>query len=310
MVGMKAKLGFGKETTFGTAVSSGFFFNAGFDIQEERQRLREAFLLGTRGMASSCDGRLRINGNVPNVAIRPEYAGMIFRALLGAPTTSGSDPYTHVFEDSTAKFSTDVALPPYTCTAETDSNEILRFAGGQLNQLTLRQRKDDFLYADMAWIFKSVATTTTESISLESGCPFLFSDLAVTRNGSAYGGIEELTLTINNNLETFEELDESNTIVGTDFASPISVQLALTLNATESGSRSDFVTPTKQEWVLTWDNGTDSLTITLPQISVEQRGKPVQGAGRILVNYQGMAEYNSSDGNTLEVSLLNTTASY
>jgi hypothetical protein len=308
--GRQGSIGIGKETSFGTGVVPTAFFNATEGISEERGRLREAMNFGTRARQPADAGRLRISGPVSGLHARPANIGHLFRAALGAPVTTGSDaPYSHVFKPVATKFSTEAALPPYSLTVKRSASVIHRYAGGQLNRLVLNQPMDGALSIDTDWIAKSVSAESDTTMALEQGNRFLFKQLAVERDSSAWNYLESLTLTIDNALEIEEVLNESDEISATDFGDS-NITVAMTSSFRDALAYADFKDNDPQAWEFEWTNGSAILTIVIPQLNIETWGAPIGGPGRMSVSCQGVAEFNTSAGYEMQVTLVNATASY
>lgn len=310
--GIQGYIGIGKETDWGTAVASSTFVSATESISEERARLREPMTFGTRSTLPAIEGRTRITGGISGLHARPDLLGVFLRAALGAPATTGSGPYEHVFTPKTAKHAADAALPPYSVTVQRGTLRH-RYAGGQLNQLTLNQAADEALTLDSEWIFKSVADVgSAETIALETNRRFIFRDLAVTKGGSPFAFLESLTLAIANNLEPEETLNGTREISSVDFNEKLAITANMTLTFRDATTYADFKSATTDEWEFKWtspDSG-PVLTIAIPKLQLDSWGAPISGPGRMTVDVTATAEYDSSEGHEIEVTLENSIATY
>lgn len=308
--GRQGSIGLGKEVTWGTAVAPTVFYNATESITEERGRLREAMNFGTRSRQPADAGRLRISGGMDGMHARPAGIGHLLRAALGAPQTSGaSAPYTHVFTPATAKFSAEAAVPPYSVTVKRGST-IHRYAGAQLNQLTLQQARDEALALTADWIAKSVADVADTALVLETNPRFLFSHLAVERDGVAFPYVEDLTIQVLNNLETEEVLNESDEISATDFGDS-EIRVDMTLTFRDAATYADFKTNATKAWAFTWTiDANTSLAIAVPKLNLESWSAPISGPGRMTVSVGALAEFDATEGHELEITLVNAQAAY
>lgn len=311
--GRQGSIGIGKETTWGTGVAPTAFFNGTEGISEQRARLRESMNFGTRSRQPADAGRLRITGPMNGMHARPIGIGHLLRAALGAPVTSGAEaPYTHVFTPAKTKFSAEAALPPYSVTVKRQPGSpgvIHRYAGGQLNQLTLNQPMDDALTADADWIAKAVSAESDTTLALEAGNRFRFNQLAVTRDSTAFKFLESFGLTINNALETEETLNETDEISAVDFGDSI-ITVNMTASFRSALAYADFTGNDPQAWLFTWTNGTSELEISIPRLNIEEWSAPISGPGRMQVSCTGVAEYDTSAGYELQITLKNSQATY
>lgn len=310
--GRGGSIGIGKETTFGTAVAPTAFFNGTESITEERGRLRESINFGTRSRQPADAGRLRIRGAISGIHARPGNLGHLLRAALGAPDTTGSGPYVHKFEPALTKFSAAAALPPYSVTVKRNPTGgiIHRYDGGQLTQLTLRQPVDDALVVDTDWVFKGVTPDVGDTtLALETAGRFRFQHLAITRGGAGVTNVESVTIGINNAIDPGETLNASNTISVTDFGDSV-ITVDMTLQFADDADYEDFVANTTRAWVFTWTSSPSILKITVPKLNIESWSAPISAPGRMTVSCRGVAEYDGSATNELEVELTNATTSY
>lgn len=65
-------------------------------VVPSQARTESATLRGTRGQARSTEGNKQAQGQI-SVEMAPEDIGTLLKHLIGAPTTTGAGPYTHVF---------------------------------------------------------------------------------------------------------------------------------------------------------------------------------------------------------------------
>lgn len=88
------------ETTFKTPGATGEQLSVvSCGVVPDQQRVQSATLTGLRGQARSVTGQKNVAGPV-SVELAPEDIGLLLKHLVGTPTTSGVNPYTHVFVPS------------------------------------------------------------------------------------------------------------------------------------------------------------------------------------------------------------------
>ncbi len=309
--GVDGAIGVGKETTWGTPVASTRFITAQESVTEDRGRLRDPMTFGTRSTLPADAGRVGITGGITQVHARPQSIGELLRAAVGAPTTTGAGaPYSHVFVPTSAKFSTLAALPPYSATIKR-GDLIHRYSGGQLNQLTLNQARNEALTVDTDWIFKGVTDVSAETLTLETGSRFLFRQLAITKGGSAFPYVEDLTIQFNNNLEVEEVLNESNEISAVDFGGKLETTISMTLTFRDSSTYADFKAATASAWEFLWTlDANTSLKLAVPKLQLDSWGAPINGPGRMTISVDGTCEYDTTAGHEFEVTLQNDVATY
>lgn len=314
--GFQAKIGIGREAVnaWGTAVAPTSFVNASESLTEQRDRIREDSIQGVRGTPASRQGRLGIEGAINGVHARPDIIGEMVRAAIGVPTTTGTAPnFVHTFQDGTVTpVSNSCPLPPMSAMV-TRGNLTHQYAGGQLSQLVLKQNGDGALILDSNWLFKSVANATEPVRVLSSQQFFVYRDLAVTRGGQPLNAVEDLTITVANALEGVPTLNQSNEIACIEYGDVTKISLSMTLAFKTETLYTEFVGDTATNWVFKWQQDANTyLKITVPRLVIESWSAPVQGAGRIKINVDAMAEVATSNNvnRSIEVELANTVASY
>lgn len=97
--GLNAQLGFAGETTWGTAVTvSKFVPLVSETIQKQVARLESSGILAGRRVLSTnqfTGGDVSVSGDI-NMELAQQGIGTLWKWALGAISTSGSGPYTHV----------------------------------------------------------------------------------------------------------------------------------------------------------------------------------------------------------------------
>lgn len=310
--GIDAKIGIGREATWGTGVPSNRWFTAREQINEERGRLREAMSFGTRSTLPADPGRSRFRDSFQDIPGRPNTIGELLRAALGTPTTTGvSAPFTHEFTAQTGKWSELAALPAYSATIKRRSDVIDRLTGGQLDTLELRQAVDDALVLSAEWIFKGLEAGTDEALTLDAGERFRYKHLAVTRAAQPFPFLTDLTIAIRNNLEPEEALDESDEISAVDFGDKLEVAISGTATFRDKSLLEDFRAGTAQAWLFKWtiDAGHD-LEISVPRLQLDSVSAPIEGPGRLSVTWAGTAEFDATAGHELKATLTNDVQDY
>lgn len=303
-------IGLGKEATWGTAVPSTAFFTARESVGEERGRLREDMTFGTRAKQAADGGRLRIRGGINDIHARPANIGHLLQAALGAPTTSGAGPYSHVFAPGVANAGALNACVPYSATIKRGST-VHRYSGGQLSRLELRNAKDGPLMVNTDWIFKGVADVAAETQALEDASRFLYRHLQVTKGGSAFAYVEDLALTWDNALETEEVFNETDEISAVDFGGIAGFDVQMTITFRDSTTYDDFVANTTAAWGFRWEIDADTfLDIQIPKLNIERWSAPISGPGRMTITVGATAEYSVADGHDVEITLSNDQATY
>ena len=311
IAGRQRSIGIGRETTWGTPVVPATFFNATESISEERGRLREEFIFGSRSTAPADPGRLRITGSISGIHVRPRDIGHILRAATTAPSTSGTVTFTHVFTPTVVAFSSESALTPYSITVRRSPGMIHRYTGGNLTRLSLQQERDGVLTADTEWIARGVSSVADTAMVLETGTRFRYRHLAVTRNAVAFPHVESLRINLDNALETEENFNQTDEISAIGFGGNSSIAIEMTLRFQDAPSYTDFSTNAVNPWVFTWTiDANNSLAISIPRLNIGSWGSPTGGPGRMTIDIGATAEFDSVAGHDIRFTLVNNVATY
>ena len=309
MHGTYAKLGFAIESGFGVSTAPTVFLPGTEDIRVNVARLREDSPYGGRNLLAADPGRKEVRGGSRGHTAYPNAIGLLLKAALGEPATSGSGPYTHVFTPQAGPVSDDQALPAVSLTRGA-GNRTRRYIGGQLNQLTVNAPVDGRLTFDADWIFKDLVEGVEDPVPvLEGTTPFRFAHAQHKRGGSPYPYIESLTITLNNNLEVGSYQDGSDTLAEVLLGRfQAQVQFTLAFRARETWD--DFLANATSAWELAWVNGNYKLRFIIPRLNIQEAGDPISSAGRLTASATGVAELDPASGYALQVILENDTGGY
>ncbi len=308
-VAQLAHIGLGKEAAWGTGVPPTVFFPGTKDINIEIGRLRIEGPHATIAQLRSGAGRKSVRGGMSGIPAYTDAMGHLLVALLGAPTTTGTGPYTHTFKADTLPVANDHPRPPYSLQWTADG-VTRRYTGGQLGQIGFKQPANDYLKMDLNWVFRDHQNGVAEATpTFPTDAVFDFRDLAVSRGGSPLGlRVESLDITINNNFEPVEATG-SDVIAAMDIGT-VTAEAQLTLEFNDAAIYGDFVNDTANRYDFVWTRGAKSLTITFHRAVVAAHSQPIPASGRLTAAVTLAAELDPTTGEFIDVVLVNDTASY
>jgi hypothetical protein len=153
------------------------------------------------------------------VPLDAEAFGFWLKAAFGAPTTTGTGPWTHEFQSGAW------TLP--SLSIETGMPEVARYAmysGCVLDQLTWQMQRSGLLTATARLVAQGETVGTTTSAFGEPASPPAALELkrfghfngAITRNGTALGNVVSADITYANNLDRIETIRNDGRIDGAD----------------------------------------------------------------------------------------------
>lgn len=307
MNGFQGLIGLGKESTWGVGVAASQFYNATESITEERPQLREPMTFGTRAVQPGEQGRLKVAGSINGFHARPAGIGHILRAALGVPTSSGvAAPYTHVFVPAATEWSSNAPLPAYSATVKRGS-QTLRYSGGQCNKATFKQSKDGMLEVDTDWMFKDVAPVAAPVLAADNTTRFRFLHLSIQRAAIDYDFVEDLQISIENNLAVEELFDQTNGASAFVYDGMQQTSIQMTLTFRDLATYDDFRDSTPRPWTFEWAiDANANLKFSIPRLKIDRWGAPISGPNKLTITVQGVAEFDSVAGHALEATLINS----
>ncbi len=297
------------ESAYGTTPASGFrkLPFVSHSMGEERPLIEDDQLgFGREGLDPAYD--VATNDGDIVVPVDLHAIGFWLRGLFGAPTTTGSGPYTHAFQSGAA------ALPSHSI--EIGTPEVPAFSvhyGAVVNQLRIAMARSGMLNATVSLIAQGESAQSGASVA---GTPlnlqaarFAQATGVIKRAGVALGNIVSADLSISNSLDKVEVIRPDGRIGG---VVPGVVQAALRitarfdsldlLNAATDG------TPVNLDEI-GWISGTSSLKFALPRVFLPRGKRPITGPGGILQDFNCQAAA-AVGGHKVSATLINSVTTY
>lgn len=291
-LGINAILRAGFESTYGTPPASTAFRVLPFISSNlgAEQPLLEDDQLGTG--REPLDPTLDVVTNDGDLVmpVDTDSFGKVLKLLFGAPTTTGTGPYTHTFTSGAT------SLP--SMTVELGHPEVPAYRqniGVMGNQLRISMARRGLLQATVGCVAQGELAPAGSSVAaaatLLKGTRFAQAFGQVSRDGAALGGVVSADFTYSNNLEKVETIRSDGLIDGAD---PLKAAFTGTL-----GIRFDSQTyetaaanGTPLDLTFGWVAGSSSLTIHCPRVLLPRTKRPVAGPGGLLgsYNFQGSGQ--------------------
>ena len=288
--GRGAALGFGKESTWGTAVSRVNWRPA---ISSALTRTiekvpRPNLRVGSAGaMRRSRYVQTDLAGGSFSVEATYENVGMLLEGIMGSSATTGSSPYTHTY-----KFADDLQTG---LTIEnvrgTGTSEI--FEGCRVSTASLAVAAGGVMTIDAEVIAQtSSARGSAATPSFGAGdTPVLHSHAGQLSFNSVNYDLVDLNLTINNALATRMHLGSAATKqpLRADFQS---VELAVTVEV-DDALYAAFIADTESDIAIVFTAGSKTFTINVHNAYISQASDPVSDGNVI---QQSITFIGQSDG--------------
>ncbi len=213
--GARAQMALAFETTYGTPPASGFTRMpfASTTLGAEQPLLSSELLGYGRDPLAPIKDAVTVDGDVV-VPIDAAGFGFWLKAAFGAPTTTGTSPFTHEFRSGAW------TLP--SMSIETAMPEVPRhamYSGCMLDQLSWQVQRSGLLTATARLVAQgeTVGTASAAGILDELELKrFGHFNGAITRNGTALGNVVSADITYANNLDRIETIRADGRIDGAD----------------------------------------------------------------------------------------------
>jgi hypothetical protein len=307
--GANAILAAAFETVYGTPPAGGYkklpFVSSALG---EEQKLIESDLLGLGREPLPPSKDVASNEGDVVVPVDLRNFGYWLKLLLGAPTTTGTGPYTHTFVSGA------LALP--SMAIEIGLPDVPSYGmnfGVRANSMTIQMQRSGLLNATMGLI----AQGETRSASSGAGTPaeaaierFGQGQGAIKRNGVALGNVVSAELTYSNNLDKVETIRPDGRIEDADPA-----MVAATGNVVVRFANTTLLDQaldgTACELSFGWEiDANRSLLFTLHEVYLPRPKLPVSGPGGIQATFAFQAAKDPSLNKTMTAVLVNDVAAY
>lgn len=297
------------ETTYGVAPASGFVkFPFVSSSLGSEQGLIDSDILGQgRDPAAPSRDVIKVEGDMV-VPVDLRFFGHWLKALLGAPNTTGTDPYDHVFGSGA------MALP--SLAVEVGMPEVPGFfliGGVRLNSMALNFQRSGHANAT----FNAIGQGEDRFAASQGGTPathpfkrFGQFQGQVKLDGAPLANLTGASLTYTNNLERIETIRSDGKIDGADptiaaMTGAIEVRFADTalLDKATSGD------PVALEFAY-MISAAEQLVIEAHEVYLPKPKRAISGPGGVQASFDWRAANNSAAGRMMTVTLTNDLETY
>ena len=300
------------ETTYGSDPGSPAGIQVPFiseSITANRAQNTSEVIDGRRDPKRPFVGNTEVSGDI-TVPVDKRYFGYWLKALLGAPTTTGVGPYTHVYKVDNTNCQPSMVLEKNF----KDVTQYFKYNGMKVGSMSLAIGGD----GEMVATFSMLGSTLTESGSAYDATPtthtyeqFRQLDVALNEGGSASAEFTELNIDINANLDgdvftiggagTRSSLPEGRYEMGGSGT--------LLFDNMTMYNKSKNSTESSIEVIATRD--TETLTIDFNEVEYAMNSPQITGNEGVLLNLDFQAFYDNDAGDSaVIITLVNDIASY
>jgi len=310
--GSNAEMALVFESTYGTTPDSGFFrtpFTSADIGPSQGQIADETLGLGRDPQAPTLDV-VEVGGSV-DVPMDLNNTGRWLKALLGAPTTSGAGPYTHVYTSGATaalpSLSVEMGFPevPYFEMIEgiKVGSWAVNMARGQGQNLTGRFEMTGKGYTG--------DTTTNAGTPTEMAIErFSHFQGGVSRDDTALADVISCNFTYSNGLDPLNVIAPDGEIGGIDEGvASLTGQMVVRFSSTALITQA--AAGTAMDLDLSWTIASGkSLAVAIPRVFIDRPRIGISGPGGVDVTYSFTAAQLANGDPMMTATLINSTESY
>jgi len=308
--GRKAQLLLDFETTFGTdpaAVDAKSMPFHTIGLTGSRNLVEDTVIRNSRNPAEPSRGNVDVSGDIV-VPIDVTAIGWWLKAMFGAPETTGSGPYAHVFKPG------DEQPSLVLCKEFTDVEQYFKYNGCKISRLSIRFGGDGELQATISVMGakEALGEATYDAEPAEITLKKFSNFQAVIEEGGSSLAIgTEVSLDIDFDLDGDQYVIGGQGIRGDIPEGFVKVTGQLTALFENETLVKKAIDGTESSLLITLTSGTDKLEFLVPELLYEQRSPSVDGPKgvRAQLNYRGYYS-DSTEKAVIQVTLTNGTTSY
>lgn len=260
--GADAQIGWKSESTPGTGVTVDTFQPfVSENIKQNIEYLDTATISARKVLRLTKQGSKMVEGGV-SMELPNEDIAVLMKHMFGGVSTTGSGPYVHTYTPSNLtgdSLTIQVGRP-----ASSGTVHPFTYAGCKISEWTIAASVGEIATLDLSIIGMTETTATAlATASYASGWePFVFTEASLSITGSAAGTVRDVSLTGNNAIQNRMRLGSATSL------QPLEIGLrsytgTITTDFDSLTHYGLFTAGTETALVLTFDNGTDDLVITM-----------------------------------------------
>ena len=249
---------------------------------------------------------------------QPLALGAMLNSVLELTGSVNSDAiYTHTFKPRTSDFDEKSAGNPVTVYKYLETGSAMMMSDLNGNTLELGIANGELLKAKVGFVGGTFSQTAAVAESFTTGKRWTWDQTSLSIGGTAQDLAMDLTITVDETIEAQHTLNASQYPARTKRTGFRSVAVAGTLKFDNQDEYQEFISQSERELVLHFEGSTeiqsgyyDALTITLPAMRYEEVAPAAGGPGAIEVGITGRGKYSVDSATAMEITLVNTQATY
>lgn len=264
------------------------------------------------------EGVLTVAGDIA-MELNPIDQGHFLRGVLGVYSSSVAQSgyvYLHAFTPKQTRFDANAALPPYTATVYRSVDEAFQFTDCQFNTMEINVTAGGIAKMSVGVIGRTSSLMNAATASYHTEAVYTWDAASISITTSGVGDLEDITISVNNNLEGISFLDTTKRrarILRNGFRE---VRVNGTVDLPDLDEYDEFRAQSERRLVLTL-TGTEVrsgykeyIEIDIPKFRYETFPVNISNPNRLSVGFTGRGIYHTGSLTTLKITMQNTLASY
>lgn len=313
MYGQDVDIGLCFQNSFGTNLTNSVYWipMLNEDVGVGKPPLISQTMRGIFEEGEHYEGANMVDGSI-NVEINPITIGALFKAMMGAPSTSGSGKYTHVFKPAATDWDNKSAKPPFTAPIIFgDTGSGYQFYDLNIATMELVISNGEFLTANFGVIGGSYVKGVTGTPSYPTDDEFTWNTTSISIAGAGNDDVQSLTITLDDSIEAKHTMNNSL------FPSRVKRNGFRTLNISGTILFDDhteyeaFLAQSERNLTVTFTNSSSDVIEMIVPLARYTEFKPMgSGAGEQEVSFSSKGVYSVTSATLLQITLINDQATY
>ena len=254
------------------------------------------------------NGASTVEGDITMEA-SPLALDFLFKsALRTTQVTSTATAMTHEYKTTSADFDAYAASDPLTLEIHRDVGSAAVYYNMCGNTFTLNVANGELLTATLGLLGGEMTKKSASSPTFPTAFPFKWDQSSISIDGAVVLDVQDLTLTINNNLENRWTLQQSSTPYKVKRTGWQTIELTGTFIFQQHSYWDAFINQNYNSLVMNWSStqAPNKLTIDLPRIKFKSFEPNMSGPGIVEAPFTAQALLLPSSNTAIHITMVNT----
>lgn len=276
------------------------------------EQITEAGMYGRFAESPYHDGAYSVEGDITQEG-SPISLGWFLKSAIGlTSTTSDTDTQTHVFKPRTADFDGLAATEALTIEVHRDVGSAALYYDLCGNTLTLDIANGELLTSTLGVLGGGFIKNAAGTPTFPTAKPFKWDQFSGSFNGATILDIQDLSISINNNLENRWTLQNTQSPRKIKRTAQQVIELTGTITFQQQSYWDAFLNQSELPFVVHMASSQtpNALTLDFPLLRFKDFAPVIAGPGVIEASFTAGAMFSTTSNTAMEVTLVNTQPYY